>query len=92
MEIMTKLEAFRLEAGRYPTQQQGIDALVERPTIAPEPRRWRRQFRALPLDPWGHAFVYKNPGTKDPKTFEVLSKGKDGKLGTADDLSSQDRD
>ena len=59
-------------------------------TTAPEPRRWENAFETLPKDGWDQEFVYKYPGSKDPSHPEVISKGKDGELGTDDDLSSQD--
>jgi general secretion pathway protein G len=89
-EIMSKMEAYRVGAGRYPTEQQGLQALIERPTTAPEPKRWKRQFQELPADPWGNDYMYRNPGRKDSSTFEIVSKGKDGELDTDDDISSQD--
>jgi general secretion pathway protein G len=89
-EISAKLEAYHLSAGMYPTETQGLQALVERPTTAPEPKRWKRQFRTLPTDPWNEEFLYKNPGSKDPKTYEIISKGEDRELNTDDDISSQE--
>jgi len=89
-EIAAKLEAYHLSAGMYPTEQQGLKALVERPTIAPEPKRWKKQFRKLPMDPWNEEYLYRNPGTKDPKTYEIISKGADKELNTNDDISSQE--
>ncbi|NNC89831.1 MAG: type II secretion system major pseudopilin GspG [Akkermansiaceae bacterium] len=88
-EFVAKIETYRMMAGTYPSQQQGLQALVEKPTSAPEPRRWKQQFKSLPKDPWGQDYDYKNPGSRDPTTFEVLSKGEDQELGTDDDLSSQ---
>ena len=89
-QFVAKIETYRMVAGTYPSEQQGLDALVEKPSSAPEPRRWKQQFKTLPKDPWGQEYEYKNPGTKDPSTFEVLSKGEDMELGTDDDLSSQE--
>ncbi len=89
-EFSAKLEAYRMVAGMYPTEQQGLDALVEKPTSAPEPRRWKQQFRRLPKDPWGDEYVYKYPGSKDQRTFEIICLGEDGELNTDDDISSQD--
>ncbi len=89
-EIAAKLEAYHLSAGMYPTETQGIEALVERPTTAPEPKRWKKQFRTLPKDPWNQDYIYKYPGTKDPKTYEIISMGADQQLNTDDDISSQE--
>ena len=88
-EFVSKIEAYRMMAGRYPTEEQGLKALVERPTSEPQPKRWRSQFKTLPLDPWGEEFIYKYPGTQDRTTFEVISKGEDQELGGPDDVSSQ---
>ncbi|MBP35594.1 MAG: type II secretion system protein GspG [Roseibacillus sp.] len=88
--INASLKAYRIRANHFPSESQGLKALVERPTTAPEPRRWENAFETLPKDGWDQEFVYKYPGSKDPSQPEVISKGKDGELGTGDDLSSQD--
>ena len=88
--MTTLLESYRTAAGTYPSESQGLKALVTEPTSAPKPKRWRQQMTSLPLDPWGSEYVYKYPGTKDPKTYEILSIGEDKQLGTSDDISSQD--
>ncbi|MGJ8671567.1 type II secretion system major pseudopilin GspG [Rubritalea sp.] len=79
-------------AGRYPTSEQGIEALVSKPTTAPKPRRYPSKpfLKAIPMDPWGNPYAYKMPGSQDPTTYEVLSYGADGKPGGDDDISSQD--
>jgi len=84
------LESYRSAAGSYPSESQGLEALVTKPTTAPVPRNWRQQMKSVPLDPWQNAYTYKFPGTKDPSTFEIISKGEDMQLGTDDDISSQD--
>lgn len=91
-EFVAKIETYRMVAGNYPSEQQGLQSLVEKPTTAPEPRRWKQQFKNLPVDPWGEQYEYKNPGSRDPSTFEVVSKGEDREFGTDDDLSSQELD
>ena len=88
-EFVSKIETYNLVAGVYPSQEQGLKALVERPSSAPQPKRWKQQFKTLPKDPWGEDFVYKNPGSIDRTTFEVISKGEDKQEGTDDDISSQ---
>ena len=89
-ELVAKVEAYRMMAGMYPSEQQGLKALVERPSSEPQPKKWRKQSNALPLDPWGNEYVYKYPGTIDSTTFEIRSLGEDQQLGTDDDISSQD--
>ena len=86
------LDAFRLHVGRYPTSQEGLAALWERPASAPS--TWRGPYlrRAVPVDPWGHAYVYEGPGTQAEMTYRVTSLGADGKRGgdgEAGDISAQ---
>jgi general secretion pathway protein G len=88
-EFVSKIEAYHMMAAVYPSEEQGLKALVERPSSEPQPKRWKRQFKNLPLDPWGEQFVYKYPGTQDRTTFEVISKGEDREFGNEDDISSQ---
>ena len=73
------LATYRLDSGRYPTTQQGLKALVERPADEP---KWSGPYlsKALPLDPWGHAYVYRLPG-ENGHDFELNSLGKDGQRG-----------
>ncbi len=91
--ITSALMSYRALAGRYPTSQQGISALVEKPTLSPKPRRYPPKgfMKSLPKDPWGEPYVYLMPGSKDATTFELISFGADQKEGGGDDLSSQDK-
>jgi general secretion pathway protein G len=88
--IGSSLKTYKLNAGNYPTQQQGLEALVTKPSSTPVPRRWTKIADRVPTDPWNNPYGYKFPGTKDPSEFELFSMGKDGQVGTEDDLSSQD--
>ncbi len=90
-EFSAKLETYRMVSGMYPSQNQGLSALVLKPTSAPEPRRWKQQFKELPKDPWNEDYIYYYPGKKDTSTYEIVSKGADMEEGTDDDISSQDR-
>lgn len=89
-EVTAKLETYRLNAGHYPSQEQGLGALVARPEASPRPRKWKRMFLQLPVDSWGREFGYFNPGRVVEGTPEVVSAGVDGAFDTEDDLSSQD--
>jgi general secretion pathway protein G len=73
------LDAFRVDNGRYPTGQEGLNALVERPT---GDLRWRGPYlrKAVPLDPWGRAYVYRTPG-ENGTDYDLLTYGKDGAPG-----------
>jgi general secretion pathway protein G len=88
--INNALQMYKTNAGSYPSEQQGLKALVERPTSAPSPRRWTAIMDNVPRDPWNNEYLYKYPGSKDRSRPELISKGKDGLEGTQDDMSSQD--
>lgn len=88
--LESALMGYKTLAGHFPSQQQGLKALVEKPTQEPRPRRWKQLQSKLQLDPWGNEYVYKYPGTKDASRPEIISKGDDGVEGTDDDMSSQD--
>lgn len=88
--IDTSLMGYKLLAGTFPTTQQGLKALVERPTSTPVPRRWSQTIKKVPLDPWKNEYGYRFPGKKNAAEPEIFSKGPDGMENTADDLSSQD--
>lgn len=81
----TALSAFEMEAGSYPTTEQGLEALVTKPSDVPE-ANWSKQMDSIPPDPWGEAFIYKCPG--DHSDFDIISKGPDRKLGTDDDINN----
>jgi general secretion pathway protein G len=83
IEMMSSaLDAYRLDTGSYPNTAQGLQALQELPTIDP-PTNWRGPYlrKAVPLDPWGHAYVFVSPGEVNTKGFDLISYGADGKLG-----------
>ncbi len=88
-ELKRALEMYKLDNGIYPTTEQGLKALVEKPKIPPEPKKWKKYLDSLPRDAWGNDFVYISPAEKHP--FELKSKGPDGELGTDDDISVWDQ-
>jgi general secretion pathway protein G len=73
------LGAYRLDTGHYPTSEQGLMALVERPI---DEAKWSGPYlaKALPADPWSHAYVYRLPGDA-AHDYELLSYGRDGQPG-----------
>lgn len=77
------LDGYRLDNGRYPTTEQGLDALQLQPTIQPLPTNWRGPYlrKAVPVDPWGTSFVYLSPGEMNPRGYDLLSLGADGEPG-----------
>lgn len=72
------LEHYRLDTGRYPTTEQGLAALTERPT---DEGRWAGPYlkKQVPADPWGHPYAYR--AGAGPQGFEIQSLGADGKPG-----------
>lgn len=73
------LKLYRLDNGRYPSPDQGLAALVSKPTTDPIPANWRKNLDLLPNDPWGRAYVYMNPGIANE--VDVVSLGADGQSG-----------
>jgi general secretion pathway protein G len=83
--IGAALDAYRLDVGRYPTSEQGLASLWQEPTAEPRPTNWRGPYlrKAVPLDPWGTAYVYRAPGTASGSGYDLLSTGADGHIGGA---------
>ena len=77
--IMQALKLYKLDNLRYPTPEQGLAALVQRPTTPPVPANWKPYLEKLPGDPWGQPYQYLNPGIKGE--VDVMSFGADGKSG-----------
>ncbi len=61
-----------------PTQEQGLKALVEKPTSDPQPQRWRPYLDDMMLDPWGQEYQYRFPATQSKKKYDLYSLGEDG--------------
>ena len=77
--IMQALKLYRLDNQRYPTAEQGLQALVMKPTAGPVPGNWKLYLEKLPNDPWGRPYQYLNPGIKGE--IDVMSFGADGQSG-----------
>lgn len=87
----TALQMYYLNNSHYPSTDQGLEALVERPSGFPEPQSWGPQpyMKRIPLDPWGNEYVYTNENNE----FVIYSLGSDGEEGgdgVAEDISSND--
>lgn len=80
--IASALDMYRIDNGHYPSTEQGLQALVSRPSGFPEPKSWGPEpyMRKLPLDPWENEFVYMLEG----RSFEIVSLGQDGAEGGED--------
>lgn len=72
------LDAYRLDVGSYPTNEEGLNALLEKPASA---AKWYGPYlsKGVPLDPWGKPYLYRRPGAKGE--YDLLSYGKDGQAG-----------
>ena len=76
--ISQALELFRLDNGFYPSQDQGLEALVTRPDTQPEPRNWNPDgyLKKVPADPWGNPYFYIQPGNYGK--YDLYSLGANG--------------
>ncbi len=86
--LKMSLTMYRTIGGSNPTTQQGLSALVERPTAEPMPERWKVLIEEVPLDPWGRPYQYASPATRSDDDYDLWSFGPDGIDGTADDLGN----
>jgi general secretion pathway protein G len=79
--LMQALKLYRLDNQRFPTTEQGLQALVTRPTMAPIPPNWKTggYLDRLNRDPWGNPYQYLSPGTRGE--VDIFSYGADGKSG-----------
>ena len=82
--IGAALDMYKLDNFSYPSTQQGLNALVEKPSGNPQPRNWNRDgyLKRVPKDPWGNDYQYLSPGTQGQ--FDLYSLGADGKQGGSD--------
>ena len=85
------LRTYELNGGFLPTTEQGLNALVERPSSRPAPTSWVQVMKKVNLDPWGNPYGYRKPGTKDKGGYDVFSNGPDGLPDTADDIGNWDQ-
>ncbi|GGX51998.1 type II secretion system major pseudopilin GspG [Saccharospirillum salsuginis] len=88
--IENALDTYRLHNSHYPSTDQGLEALVSKPSGSPEPNNWRGPYlKQSPKDPWGNEYGYIREGT----SYEIISYGADGQAGGSDideDISSTD--
>jgi general secretion pathway protein G len=77
--LMQALKLYKLDNQRYPSSEQGLKALVAKPTVGVIPPNWKPYLDKLPNDPWDHPYQYANPGVKGE--IDVYSFGADGQVG-----------
>jgi general secretion pathway protein G len=92
--LESALNLYRLDNFNYPTTDQGLQALVTKPSGSPEAKNWRKggYIPRMPLDPWGTEYQFANPGSSGAE-FDLFTFGADGKLGGEEnnkDLSTAD--
>jgi general secretion pathway protein G len=78
--LKQSLNLYKLDNQRYPSSEQGLQALVSKPTTGTAPPNWKPYLEKLPNDPWGHPYQYANPGIKGSEV-DVYSFGADGQMG-----------
>jgi general secretion pathway protein G len=77
--ILQAMKLYRLDNGRYPSNEQGLQALAEKPQSQPVPANWKQYLDKLPKDPWGKTYLYLHPGVRGE--IDVFSFGADGQAG-----------
>lgn len=77
------LDNYRLDNGGYPTTEQGMAALQEKPAREPAALDWRGPYlkKAIPTDPWGRPYGYRSPGEHNPTGYDLWTLGRDGREG-----------
>jgi general secretion pathway protein G len=86
--LETALDSYAADNIDPPTTQQGLRALIVKPTSAPVPSNWNGPYlkkRSVPKDPWGREYVYRYPGQSNPDTYDLICYGHDGQPGGDDD-------
>lgn len=79
LAIQNALDLYRLDNGVYPTTEQGLSALVKKPSSTPMPSDWRPYLKSLPKDPWGRDYLYLNPGVHGE--LDIFTYGAKGQAG-----------
>lgn len=77
------LDNYRLDNGQYPTTDQGLEALWQRPTREPIPRNWKAPYlkKPVPDDPWDRPYLYASPGEQNEWGYDLTTLGRDGQPG-----------
>lgn len=92
--VATSLDLYEFDNGRYPTTDQGLQALLTVPSASPVPPNWNGPYlkkKRVPKDPWGKAYIYVCPGTKNADSYDLSSYGPDG-VESDDDVTNWSND
>jgi general secretion pathway protein G len=84
-QIKTNLMMYQAQNGFYPSGEQGLKALVQKPESEPKPRNWRKLDELVPRDPWDLEYQYRFPGKHNPKEYDIFSAGPDRNPDTEED-------
>ena len=87
--IELALDSFEVDCGRYPTTEEELKALIDRPANVKE-EHWHGEYlkRGIPKDPWGNPYVYRQPGRHNTNSYDLYSFGPDGQEGGGDDIDN----
>ncbi len=89
--IAMALDLYELDNGKYPTSEQGLQALVTKPASSPVPSNWNGPYlkkKSLPVDPWNRTYIYVSPGVHNAEDYDLYSYGPDGVEGGGDDITN----
>jgi general secretion pathway protein G len=83
----TALDSYEVDMGSYPQGKNGLTSLLQQPR---EGTGWRGPYlqKEIPLDPWGHPYIYECPGKHNTAGYDLSSMGPDGRAGTDDDITN----
>lgn len=91
LAIQNALDLYKLDNGSYPTTDQGLIALVEKPSSNPIPSNWKTYLKSVPKDPWGRDYLYLNPGEHgEVDVFTLGPTGQPGGTGNNAEIGNWD--
>ena len=87
--IGVALDLYELDSGQYPTTEQGLEALLKKPTSSPAPVNWNGPYlKKMPRDPWGNRYIYRCPGDRNVEDYDLFSMGPDALEGGGNDITN----
>ncbi|MHA3773881.1 type II secretion system major pseudopilin GspG [Verrucomicrobiota bacterium sgz303538] len=86
--IVGQLMLYEATNGHYPSTEQGLKALVDKPTSEPRPRSWQKLLPEVPVDPWGMEYRYERPAKRSKDPFDLYSAGPNNQPGDSDDVGN----
>lgn len=84
--IQSAMDLYKLDNGDYPTNEQGIAALVTEPNSEPAPTNWSQYLQRMPVDPWRHPYHYLNPGQHSE--IDIFTYGKTNQFNEQDEIGN----